>query len=539
MSTLAADISRRDPEAGASRPAPTVWGLDARGLHDHYWAAHGVKVVRRGVGSGAGTEAGTYLLLEPHELALFDLTRAASRLPRRRSGALGVRVIEPDAEHYSERVVADESSRLIALRRRYASRIRSELEVLLTRDPALASLWHSSPDHQAGRRAVRLAAGLHGHRRTSCYGRSFDAASPGRARACILTLAARWRGIDRACPGVTARQPGVWVHDSATVEPGVRFVPPVWIGAGATLRSGDIVVGPWIVDDEVEVDPPRLCVTGLPLRAPYKRADEPPKITHRRRVGKRLFDIVFSLAALILTAPLFPLIMLAIRLEDGRPFFFAPTRQTRGGKDFACYKFRTMCKDADRLKARLATRNICDGPQFHIEDDPRLLRVGAFLRRFHLDELPQLINVLLGQMSIVGPRPSPHDENQFCPAWREARLSIKPGLTGLWQVSRTRAPNTDFQEWIRHDLDYVEHQSWSRDLLIICKTPACILQRIRRGDNGVHLANHGPKTNGQAGGVDPAHAPLAADFHLAPEPPPNGSALGPGAGTRPGRRAAA
>ena len=137
-----------------------------------------------------------------------------------------------------------------------------------------------------------------------------------------------------------------------------------------------------------------------------------------------------------------------------------------------------MCKNAEQLKARIAGQNVCDGPQFHVEDDPRLLRVGRLLRRFHLDELPQFVNVLFGHMSVIGPRPSPDNENQFCPAWRDARLSVRPGVTGLWQVSRTRAPQADFQEWIRHDLDYVEHQSWRLDLVIIYKTTLDILGRL-------------------------------------------------------------
>ncbi len=102
------------------------------------------------------------------------------------------------------------------------------------------------------------------------------------------------------------------------------------------------------------------------------------------------------------------------------------------------------------------------------------------LRRFHLDEMPQFVNVLLGHMSVIGPRPSPDDENQYCPAWRDARLSVKPGVTGLWQVDRTRAPNTDFQEWIRHDLEYVERHSWRLDLRIMCKTAENMLDRLRR-----------------------------------------------------------
>src|SRR4029078_12146779 len=137
----------------------------------------------------------------------------------------------------------------------------------------------------------------------------------------------------------------------------------------------------------------------------------------------------------------YPLVMIAIWLEDGRPFFFAHMRETiggggvpllkvpsirrggeqgKGGPDFPCLKFRSMRKDAEKVKAELQKLNRADGPQFYIENDPRLTRVGKFLRKYNLDELPQFWNVLLGHMSVVGPRPSPHKENQYCPPWREA-----------------------------------------------------------------------------------------------------------------------
>lgn len=203
--------------------------------------------------------------------------------------------------------------------------------------------------------------------------------------------------------------------------------------------------------------------------------------THRsllRRIAgltaKRLFDIAFSSIALLLTAPLFPIVMLAIWLEDGSPVFFVHRRQSIDGHEFGCIKFRVMRPDAERVKAVLGAQNRSDGPQFFLPDDPRLLRVGRFLRRWNIDELPQFINVLLGHMSVVGPRPSPDHENQFCPTWREARLSIRPGLTGLWQVCRTRKPKVDFQEWIRYDLEYIEHRSWLMDLSIILRTPFAI-----------------------------------------------------------------
>jgi lipopolysaccharide/colanic/teichoic acid biosynthesis glycosyltransferase len=172
--------------------------------------------------------------------------------------------------------------------------------------------------------------------------------------------------------------------------------------------------------------------------------------------------------------------MLAIWWEDGRPFFFGHTRETLGGREFKCWKFRSMRKDADQMKAQLKARNQADGPQFFIENDPRLTRVGKFLRKYNLDEFPQFWNVLVGDMSVVGPRPSPHAENQFCPPWREARLSVRPGITGLWQIKRTRRRGSDFQEWIKYDIEYVETRSWWLDFVIIWKTVATIFGKVSK-----------------------------------------------------------
>ncbi len=201
------------------------------------------------------------------------------------------------------------------------------------------------------------------------------------------------------------------------------------------------------------------------------------KLAHFRAFAKRLFDIAFSITALVLTAPLFPIAMLAVWLEDGRPFFFVHKRQSQGGRDFGCIKFRVMRRDAEELKESLRDENQSDGPQFYLPEDPRLLKVGRILRRWNVDELPQFFNVLRGDMSIVGPRPSPDNENQYCPTWREARLSVRPGVTGLWQVCRTRQPHVDFQEWVRYDLEYIRRRSWWFDLWIIIRTPLAILGR--------------------------------------------------------------
>jgi lipopolysaccharide/colanic/teichoic acid biosynthesis glycosyltransferase len=139
-----------------------------------------------------------------------------------------------------------------------------------------------------------------------------------------------------------------------------------------------------------------------------------------------------------------------------------------------------MRKDAEKIKEQLRKLNQADGPQFWMENDPRLTRVGRFLRRYNLDEFPQFFNVLVGHMSIVGPRPSPYRENQFCPAWREARLSVRPGITGLWQVRRTRRAGNDFQEWIRYDLEYVENASWLLDIKIIWRTVTTMIHKGTR-----------------------------------------------------------
>jgi lipopolysaccharide/colanic/teichoic acid biosynthesis glycosyltransferase len=137
-----------------------------------------------------------------------------------------------------------------------------------------------------------------------------------------------------------------------------------------------------------------------------------------------------------------------------------------------------MRTDAEEIKKKLLAenKNLADGPQFFMENDPRLTKVGKLLRKCQLDELPQFLNVLTGDMSVVGPRPSPRAENQFCPPWREARLSVRPGITGLWQVERTRAKGADFQEWIKYDIQYVERANFWLDLWIIWKT---IVQAVR------------------------------------------------------------
>jgi lipopolysaccharide/colanic/teichoic acid biosynthesis glycosyltransferase len=275
--------------------------------------------------------------------------------------------------------------------------------------------------------------------------------------------------------GRPVRTSAAWADPGAKIPGDVRVVGRVWVGAGRTVDPGAVIVGPAILWDSPGARPALEDVRWIELEPTSIAAGGVRRVQARRVPGKRLFDIVFALCALAVTAPLFPLVVLLIWLEDGRPFFFAHKRETVGGREFPCLKFRSMRKDSDAIKAKLAEENQADGPQFFIENDPRVTRVGRWIRKLQIDELPQFVNVLLGHMSVVGPRPSPYAENQYCPPWREARRSVRPGVTGLWQVSRTRRQGLDFQEWIRFDLQYVENASWGLDLRIIVRTVGQVL----------------------------------------------------------------
>jgi lipopolysaccharide/colanic/teichoic acid biosynthesis glycosyltransferase len=185
---------------------------------------------------------------------------------------------------------------------------------------------------------------------------------------------------------------------------------------------------------------------------------------------KRALDAGAAALGLVLLSPLGLLIAALVKLESRGPAFFPHLREGMGGRPFRCWKFRTMIPGADRLQRELSRMNKLDGPQFKIDRDPRLTRMGRFLTATNLDELPQLANVLLGQMSLVGPRPSPFRENQMCVPWREGRLSVRPGITGLWQVCRHNRADGDFHQWIYYDLLYVRAMSFALDLKILVAT---------------------------------------------------------------------
>jgi exopolysaccharide biosynthesis polyprenyl glycosylphosphotransferase len=189
---------------------------------------------------------------------------------------------------------------------------------------------------------------------------------------------------------------------------------------------------------------------------------------------KRSVDILLSFLALVLLSPLLALICVLIKLEDGGPVFFIQTRVGQFGREFKMYKFRSMCLDAEaRLKELLARNHHKDGVTFKIKDDPRITRVGRWLRKFSLDELPQFYNVLIGDMSLVGPRPPvPREVALYTPMDRR-RLATKPGLTCIWQISG-RA-EIDFSGQVQLDVRYIETQSFLVDLKILARTVPAVI----------------------------------------------------------------
>ena len=216
-------------------------------------------------------------------------------------------------------------------------------------------------------------------------------------------------------------------------------------------------------------------IAGITLYAPPRT-----RIESVRRAWKRLFDIVGSSIFILVLSPIFVITALAIYIESGRPLIFKQKRSsTKRGKSFYFYKFRSMVKNADELKESLYCDNESDGALFKIKNDPRLTRVGRFIRKFSIDELPQLFNVFKGEMSLVGPRPLPisdfhkvNEEPEFWEAIKD-REKVKPGITGLWQISGRS--NIGFREMVLLDLYYVENQSLLFDLEILFATIPVVL----------------------------------------------------------------
>jgi lipopolysaccharide/colanic/teichoic acid biosynthesis glycosyltransferase len=299
-------------------------------------------------------------------------------------------------------------------------------------------------------------------------------------------------------------------RDSNTIAEDARLIGKVLLGKNIHIGSKAVIVGPTIVGDDARVEdgvvvnssiigkgvcvPAKQFVRGRIIRGKQINWERPvrhkikkdflrnthgpyrmwPGISYAR-CFKRIVDFFAAAMVLILFAPVLLLVALAIKLTSPGPVFYKDRRQGLRGKEFNCLKFRTMILGADKIQDILRIVSQVDGPQFKMDDDPRINNVGWFLRETYIDEIPQFFNVLFGQMSIVGPRPSPKSENTLCPFWRDARLSVRPGITGLWQVYRTRQPMKDFQEWIHYDIEYVRNLSLKMDLSICWKTAMKLL----------------------------------------------------------------
>jgi lipopolysaccharide/colanic/teichoic acid biosynthesis glycosyltransferase len=191
---------------------------------------------------------------------------------------------------------------------------------------------------------------------------------------------------------------------------------------------------------------------------------------------KRAMDVVGAAIGIALLAPLLLLVAAAIKLTSRGPVVFRQRRDTIGGRQFTIYKFRTMSVDAESKKAGLMSLNEQDGPAFKIVNDPRITRVGRFLRKTSIDELPQLFNVLMGDMTLVGPRAMDSNESRRCEPWQRRRLDVTAGITCIWQVRGRSA--VSFAEWMRMDLSYVRSRSLLTDLKLIAQTvPAVLLRR--------------------------------------------------------------
>jgi lipopolysaccharide/colanic/teichoic acid biosynthesis glycosyltransferase/NDP-sugar pyrophosphorylase family protein len=299
-------------------------------------------------------------------------------------------------------------------------------------------------------------------------------------------------------------------RDSGTAREDSRFIGKVLLGKNVHLSPGVIIIGPTIISRNARIGrgavinssiigpevsvPENEFVQGRIIKGPQFNWDRPVRRRNIRalppdsygpfrawpgfsyaRCFKRIADCFAAAIVLILFAPVLILVALAIKLTSPGPVFYKDRRQGLHGKSFDCLKFRTMILGADKIQEILRIVSQVDGPQFKIANDPRIHTVGRFLRETYIDEIPQFFNVLFGRMSVVGPRPSPESENTLCPLWRDARLSVRPGITGLWQVYRTREPMKDFQEWIHYDTEYVRNLSLKMDLYICWMTAKKLL----------------------------------------------------------------
>jgi lipopolysaccharide/colanic/teichoic acid biosynthesis glycosyltransferase len=476
METTAASITHEKRNSRLAsredRLPPRIWGKSVPEIWSLYLAERRVQCVV--AGRSEDLRPGfTYLLCDPRHVIDFDVAKGLDLFRKCGKDFAWVRLRGDRPASYRERHVVDPvSRRLRRIERQYNSPRARRYRLAMTRSVELATQWQNSRsvEHPLADSLDRQTASRRGVIRVE--GAPFDLEIEEDVTRFMVRLIRNWKNPAGSLPGLTSVRPGVWGFDSGAVPAAARVVGQIWVGNDRFLEDSECLVGPAVLWDrslEERSRRSRLTEAGgapaNPLKVVHSASKRSPQPVYE--FCKRLFDITFACVALALTLPFYPIIALLIYLEDGRPIFFGHARETKGGGSFDCMKFRSMRRDAEEVRRRILEQNMCDGPQFFIDRDPRLTRVGRILRDLQVDEWPQFFHVLTGKMSVVGPRPLPKPENQYCPAWRETRLSVRPGITGLWQIKRKRLPGLDFQEWIRYDIEYVENRSMAMDLSII------------------------------------------------------------------------
>ncbi|MBX3395202.1 MAG: sugar transferase [Phycisphaerae bacterium] len=299
---------------------------------------------------------------------------------------------------------------------------------------------------------ARLAPGVHVVQAVVCQ--QAQLATGSTARHCIVVNELRHDGHDQDSQHFNACG---WTADE--IE---RANADEWSGDGRMFAGNAMQTPESDFDD-------------MPTDAVAPELSETATIGPVAHACKRAVDILLTLVALLLALPVMLVAAVLVKLDSRGPLMFIHYREGRFGHPFPCLKFRTMTADAHELQRKLASQNMLDGPHFKITNDPRVTRIGRVLRKYNIDELPQLFNVLAGHMSLVGPRPSPFRENQYCVPWRRARLSVRPGVTGIWQICRSGRHEGDFQQWIYYDMIYVRRMTPWLDLKILAATAYALL----------------------------------------------------------------
>jgi lipopolysaccharide/colanic/teichoic acid biosynthesis glycosyltransferase/NDP-sugar pyrophosphorylase family protein len=249
------------------------------------------------------------------------------------------------------------------------------------------------------------------------------------------------------------------------------------IGGGSDVPSNSFIKNTIVLND-LNIETANLISAGYSIKDVLDLSGIVSFIGLRQKIYhtvKRIMDLTLSSIGIVLLLPLFFFLAILIKIESRGPLFYLQKRCGKGGKLFTMIKLRTMVANAEQFQQEFTPLKETDGPMFKLFDDPRITRIGKMLRKTSLDELPQLLNVLRGDMSLVGPRPLIMDEMKFSPSWREIRLSVKPGITGLWQIRGRR--DAWFHDWIRYDLSYVRNQSLWQDIKILYGTIRVVLKR--------------------------------------------------------------